>query len=263
MSTKSRSPDRRRSAGLSVKRVVDSCVPCRWNSAAKSQALFSTTPTSTSSCVICRSCRWQTVGKRARPSPEFWPRAVVMTRWWTPSRGGRPRGVIGDPLDAGTQIFGLVATARHRNRIEAHIAKGKAEGARLVAGGGRPSSRQRGWYVEPTVFAYVAENATIAQEETPGPVVAILPYHSETRPSGPHREQLRVRLGRCGSGLPTPTARWPWPWRGTANRTVSLNGTLIPSECPVRWLEGQRSRGASRALEGMDNYLQSKSIFLS
>ncbi len=171
---------------------------------------------------------------------------------WASSR------VIGDPLDAGTQI-GPVATARHRNRIEAHIAKGKAEGARLVAGGGRPSSRQRGWYVEPTVFADVAENATIAQEEIFGPVVAILPYDGDA-------EAVRIannsEYGLGGAVWSADSDRTVALARRMRTGTVSLNGTLINLNAPFG---GWKASGLGRELgpEGMDNYLQSKSIFLS
>jgi aldehyde dehydrogenase (NAD+) len=56
------------------------------------------------------------------------------------------------------------------------FAKGKAEGARLVAGGGRPAGRTRGWFVEPTIFADVDNRQTIAREEIFGPVLAVIPY---------------------------------------------------------------------------------------
>ena len=53
---------------------------------------------------------------------------------------------VGDALDATTQI-GPMASKTHRDRVEGYIAKGKSEGARLVAGGGRPGELDRGWFV--------------------------------------------------------------------------------------------------------------------
>lgn len=82
---------------------------------------------------------------------------------------------VGDSLDPNTQI-GPLASAVHRDRVESYIAKGRAEGARLVAGGGRPDGLERGWFVDPTLFADVDPRATIAQEEIFGPVLAVLPY---------------------------------------------------------------------------------------
>jgi acyl-CoA reductase-like NAD-dependent aldehyde dehydrogenase len=84
---------------------------------------------------------------------------------------------IGDPLDRSVEI-GPLAFEGHRERVEGYIEKGKAE-ARLVAGGGRPKGLDRGWFVEPTVFAYMTNAAAIAQEEIFGPVLAIIPYDDE------------------------------------------------------------------------------------
>jgi aldehyde dehydrogenase (NAD+) len=82
---------------------------------------------------------------------------------------------VGDPSDPSTQLGPLVAE-RQRDRVESYIDKGKAEGARLVLGGGRPAGLDVGWYVEPTVFADVDNKMTIAQEEIFGPVLSVIPY---------------------------------------------------------------------------------------
>ncbi|RYF60373.1 MAG: aldehyde dehydrogenase [Comamonadaceae bacterium] len=82
---------------------------------------------------------------------------------------------VGDPLDPATQI-GPMASRVHRDRVEGFIKKGSSDGARLVAGGGRPQHLDRGWFVEPTVFADVDNASTIAQEEIFGPVLSIIPY---------------------------------------------------------------------------------------
>ena len=85
---------------------------------------------------------------------------------------------IGDPFDQGTHL-GPVATERQRGIVEAYIAKGKAEGATLAAGGERPAHLNRGWFVQPTLFTDVDPNATIAQEEIFGPVAAVIPADDE------------------------------------------------------------------------------------
>jgi aldehyde dehydrogenase (NAD+) len=82
---------------------------------------------------------------------------------------------VGDPFDTDTQLGPLVSE-RQRDRVESYIRKGQDEGARLVAGGGRPDGLDRGWYVEPTVFADVDNRSTIAQEEIFGPVLSVIPY---------------------------------------------------------------------------------------
>ncbi len=85
---------------------------------------------------------------------------------------------VGDALDPATLIGPLVAE-RQRDRVEGYIAKGISDGARLVAGGGRPAGLDRGWFVEPTIFADVDNKSTIAQEEIFGPVLSIISYTDE------------------------------------------------------------------------------------
>lgn len=47
---------------------------------------------------------------------------------------------------------------------------------KVVTGGGRPSGLDAGWFVQPTVFAEVDNNSTIAQEEILGPVLSVIRY---------------------------------------------------------------------------------------
>jgi len=85
---------------------------------------------------------------------------------------------VGDPFDPQTQM-GPLAMSRQRDRVEGYVAKGVAEGATLVTGGGRPKDLARGYYVEPTVFANVDNHSTIAQEEIFGPVLSVIPADDE------------------------------------------------------------------------------------
>jgi betaine-aldehyde dehydrogenase len=85
---------------------------------------------------------------------------------------------VGDPFDAATQI-GPLAMRRQRDRVEDYIAKGRAEGATVAAGGGRPADLNRGYFIQPTVFANVDNKMTIAQEEIFGPVISVIPADSE------------------------------------------------------------------------------------
>jgi aldehyde dehydrogenase (NAD+) len=85
---------------------------------------------------------------------------------------------VGDPFDPETFVGPLVAE-RQRSRVEAFIAGGVAEGARIIVGGGRPQSQPVGWYLEPTVFVDVDPSMTIAREEIFGPVITIMSYTDE------------------------------------------------------------------------------------
>jgi betaine-aldehyde dehydrogenase len=91
--------------------------------------------------------------------------------------GETVRGMtVGDPHDPATEIGPLVAE-RQQERVDKYIALGQEEGARVVVGGnGRPAGFEKGWYVQPTVFADVDNSMRIAQEEIFGPVLAVIPY---------------------------------------------------------------------------------------
>jgi acyl-CoA reductase-like NAD-dependent aldehyde dehydrogenase len=94
------------------------------------------------------------------------------------AKGQLGKLTLGDPFDPATRL-GPLASKHQQDTVLEYIEKGKKEGARLVAGGGRPAGRDRGYYVEPTVFADVQNGMAIAQEEIFGPVLAIVPYDTE------------------------------------------------------------------------------------
>ncbi len=82
----------------------------------------------------------------------------------------------GDPLDPKTRL-GAIVSERQMNTVLGYIEKGKAQGAKLVAGGNRVSvDGGQGYFIEPTVFDSVDNNMTIAQEEIFGPVLATIPF---------------------------------------------------------------------------------------
>jgi betaine-aldehyde dehydrogenase len=84
--------------------------------------------------------------------------------------------VIGDPQDPATS-FGPMVSERQLDIVMGYIAKGQAEGARLVCGGHR--LEREGFYLEPTVFADVTDDMSIAREEIFGPVMAVLDFEDE------------------------------------------------------------------------------------
>src|SRR6059058_2830649 len=114
------------------------------------------------------------MARRAPPALECSHRAGAMTRSLKSSAVSQAL-VVGDSLDPATQV-GPMASARQRDRVEGYIEKGRAEGGRIVTGGGRPPEQERGWFVQPTIFADVDNSDTIAREEIFGPVLAVIPY---------------------------------------------------------------------------------------
>jgi len=92
------------------------------------------------------------------------------------SRAGRIR--VGDPADPRTEIGALVHP-EHYARVLDYVRAGRAEGARLVAGGDRPPHLAEGNYLAATVFADVKPSMRIFREEIFGPVVCVTPFGDE------------------------------------------------------------------------------------
>ena len=84
---------------------------------------------------------------------------------------------VGYPHDPATEVGALVHP-EHYEKVMSYVELGKSEG-RLVAGGGKPEGFDFGNFIEPTVFADVAPDTRIFQEEIFGPVVAITPFDTE------------------------------------------------------------------------------------
>jgi aldehyde dehydrogenase (NAD+) len=87
--------------------------------------------------------------------------------------------ITGDPSSEKTNLGPVVSKVQF-DRVEGYIAKGIAEGAKVVIGGsGRPDGLSKGFFIKPTIFSNVRNDMTIAREEIFGPVLCILPYDSE------------------------------------------------------------------------------------
>ena len=103
---------------------------------------------------------------------------TVMTNWWRHWSAPSPpfRSEISSIR---TRRWDHWPFSRQRDRVLGYVEKGVAEGATLATGGGRPAHLDRGWFVEPTVFANVDNSSTIAREEIFGPVLSVIPAKDE------------------------------------------------------------------------------------
>ncbi|MDH6573612.1 aldehyde dehydrogenase (NAD+) [Streptomyces sp. SAI-117] len=162
---------------------------------------------------------------------------------------------VGDPLDPTTQV-GPMASARQRDRVEGYIEKGRAEGARLVVGGSRPTL-DKGYYVTPTVFADVDNAQVIAREEIFGPVLTVIPYTDED-------DAVRIandsEYGLGGTVWTSDDERAMRVARRMHTGTVGLNHYTVDPAAPFG---GVKASGLGREFgpEALLNYQQVKSIY--
>src|ERR1051326_6517579 len=83
------------------------------------------------------------------------------------------KSTVGNPFDKATEQ-GPQVDQEQFNKLLGSIESGKSEKAKLMAGGNRVGDK--GYFIEPTVFADVQDNMKIAQEEIFGPVMSILKF---------------------------------------------------------------------------------------
>jgi aldehyde dehydrogenase (NAD+) len=162
---------------------------------------------------------------------------------------------VGDPLDPKSRLGPLISEPQ-RQRVEGYIAKGRDEGARIVAGGGRPAAFAKGHYVEPTVFVDVQPGMTIAQEEIFGPVLAVLPYDSEA-------DAIRIAndsiYGLAGAVWSADVDHAMQVARRIRTGQVDINGARWN---PLAPFGGYKRSGLGREYGefGLEEYLQIKAI---
>jgi betaine-aldehyde dehydrogenase len=84
---------------------------------------------------------------------------------------------LGPPLQRETKMGPLVSKDQY-DRVRSYQDLGKSEG-KVAIGGGRAEKFSKGYYVEPTIFYDVDNNARIAREEIFGPVASVISFEDE------------------------------------------------------------------------------------
>lgn len=163
---------------------------------------------------------------------------------------------IGDPFDPET-LIGPLVSSRQRERVESYIALGKESGAKVAAGGGRPN-RDKGWFVEPTVFAGVSNRSRIAREEIFGPVLCVIPYD--------HLEEAVAMANDSDYGLAGTI------WTSDVDKGLDVARQVQTGSVGINFYDldfgapfgGVKDSGLGRELgpEGLAAYVELKSIYL-
>ncbi|MCU1392122.1 MAG: aldehyde dehydrogenase, Rv0768 family [Ilumatobacteraceae bacterium] len=161
----------------------------------------------------------------------------------------------GEPRDPGN-MTGPIINRSQRDRIEGYIQTGIDEGARLVMGGVRPPQFEKGFWVQPTLFADVTNEMTIAREEIFGPVLVAIPYDDDD-------DAVRIAndsiFGLSGAVVGADRDRAMSVARRIRTGTMSINGGLwYGADVPFGGYK-QSGVGREMGVSGFEEYLQQKS----
>ncbi|MGF1877536.1 betaine-aldehyde dehydrogenase [Photobacterium frigidiphilum] len=168
--------------------------------------------------------------------------------------------VIGDPADMSTQIGSLIS-GEHLEKVLGFIQAGKESGARLICGGERETGNglDKGYFVQPTIFADCTDDMPQVQEEIFGPVMSILRFTDEDEVieranatqyglaaglftqnlSRAHRVIAQIEAGIC----------WVNTWGGS------------PAQMPVGGYK-QSGIGRENGIDTLNHYTQNKSVMI-
>jgi aldehyde dehydrogenase (NAD+) len=164
---------------------------------------------------------------------------------------------IGDPLETSTSMGPLVSEVQ-MNRVLSYIDIGRGEGARVVTGGARATDK--GYYVQPTVFAGVEHEMRVSQEEIFGPVATVIKFKDDD-------DALRIANGTVYSlaaGVwSADIARVHRFARQLKAGTVWIN-TYGPTDIRLPW-GGARDSGFGREHGDMaiENFTEPKVVWIN
>jgi acyl-CoA reductase-like NAD-dependent aldehyde dehydrogenase len=165
---------------------------------------------------------------------------------------------VGDPFAEAT-VIGPMAGPRHLSKVRDCLDRARKDGV-TVHGDAEPAGAPGGFFVSPSVLAGVAQDSAYVQEEIFGPVVTVQPFDTED-------EAIRLANGTpygLAAGLQTRdlTRAHRVAARLRAGSVWVNAWPLLDAAMPFGGY-GQSGYGREGGPEGLDPYLQTKSVAIS
>ena len=161
---------------------------------------------------------------------------------------------VGDPADESVGMGPLISR-QHLERVDGFVKRAERDGAKVVAGGGRPNGVDRGFYFEPTVLTDATAESYIAQEEVFGPVLTVLRYGNDDEAVGIANNSS---YGLGGAVWGTDIERALGLARRIRTGQISINGTT-PGDAPFGGFK-QSGIGREGGVMGLRAYMEPKAI---
>lgn len=162
--------------------------------------------------------------------------------------------IVGDPADPEVGMGPLISR-EHLERVEGFVRRAESDGAKIVAGGGRPKGVDRGFYFEPTVLTDATAESYIAQEEVFGPVLTVMRYRNDDEAVAIANNSA---YGLGGAVWGSDVERALGVARRIRTGQVSINGT-IPGDAPFGGFK-QSGIGREGGVMGLRAYMEPKAI---
>jgi aldehyde dehydrogenase (NAD+) len=164
---------------------------------------------------------------------------------------------VGPSTDPTTEM-GPIALKRQLDRVESYIARGIADGAKLVCGGKRIADLGKGFFIQPTLFANVDNTSAIAQDEIFGPVLSLIAYEDE---EDAIRLANATRYGLNGAIITSDSMAAYRIARRLRAGTLAQGGLRTDFNLPYGGAK-QSGIGREGGPEGLMEYLETKAILL-